>query len=99
MQAGRLIFRMWVYLNQQGYGFQPINLAAISSFLDQQRLLPPDWLPSLKVLYPQIVQIFQRDAVLPQEFIPVWGFRTGRVKKGFPESATTYRLPVEQVRR
>ncbi len=78
ISAGRSFFRMWVYLNSQGYGFQPIALATLPTHQFYFQTLPDDWSSKLKNLYPEVASIIKKDFKLNSEFVPIIGFRTGQ---------------------
>ena len=78
--AGRLIFRIWVYLNAHGYGFQPLTLATLIPFANKFELLSKDFPELIQRLSPAMQTAIRKDSSFIENHLPIWGFRTGPVK-------------------
>lgn len=94
VKAGELSMRAWLHLNEEGFGFHPLSLAAL--FAHYSRLGVAD-----KVL-PGLAEMGARgEAALRGCFgyavdeIPLWVFRAGRMAS-IPERRTL-RLPTEEL--
>ena len=96
VNAGRCAFRMWLYLNGRGYAFQPLTICTLPIYQNHFDLLPADWSPRLKRLYPEILEAMRETRVLPEGHFPVWGFRTGRAAP-LPDAARCLRKNLEQL--
>lgn len=96
IDSGRTFFRMWVYLNSQGYGFQPIALATLPTHQFHFQKLPDNWSTKLKKMYPKVAALIQKDFHIPPEFIPIIGFRTGQTTP-LQQEAYCLRKPLHEV--
>ncbi|MEZ0390767.1 MAG: hypothetical protein ACAH59_01030 [Pseudobdellovibrionaceae bacterium] len=97
VDAGRTFFRMWLYLNHRGYSFQPLTMLSLLPFQSQLNLLPEDWSPQLMALYPKILEQIQKEAMIEPQFLPLWGFRAGRVEKPLTSEKRTFRKNIEEL--
>lgn len=93
--AGRTYFRMWLFLNSRGYGFQPMSMGPLNSFAYHFQSLPDDWQKKLIPLYVAYIKCQQKEVAWAEEWIPLWGFRTGKVDT---LTARSLRKPLEAVR-
>lgn len=96
LEAGRIVMRMWLYLNKQGYGFQPMTLGVLPAFESHFEKLPKDWAPQLKSMYNELLDVIQKDSMMKREFIPLWGFRTGLIAP-LPVKARTLRQSIHDL--
>ncbi|RYZ75195.1 MAG: hypothetical protein EOP06_32755 [Proteobacteria bacterium] len=95
-EAGRTMFRMWLYLTARGYAYQPMNLATLPSFDFHFDKLPTDWPQNLKKLYPVAIDLIQRDSMMGNHCFPMWGFRTGKAA-ALPAQARTLRKSMDEI--
>lgn len=78
VSVGRTYFRMWLFLTGRGYAFQPLSLATFPAYAHAFGALPEDWPAALHPRYQNIVHLIQRDMKVSANWIPIWGFRTGK---------------------
>lgn len=96
VEAGRTIFRLWLYLTDQGYSYQPMTLAVLPAFSHNFKKLPNNWPPKLLALYTKAIELFRRDTNMDSRFTPIWGFRTGKAV-ALPENARSLRKYLDSV--
>lgn len=91
--AGQLAMRVWLSLNQAGYGVHPYTLGSLSQFdlAAGSASGMPDFWPKL---FSDGRNLFRESFALGNEEIPVWLFRTGRSPQ-LPPEGRTLRLPAE----
>jgi hypothetical protein len=87
--SGRLSLRIWLLLNLNGYGFQPLtNLPALIYPLHLGNLDIPNHLTALvENGYETLQQIFG----FPEPELPIFCFRTGLAMGEYPVNARTLR--------
>jgi hypothetical protein len=96
VSAGRTYFRMWLYLNNRGYGFQPLTLATLPSFHSHFFPMPTDWPKKLLNIYPKTLRTLQRDSQFNATWVPLIGFRTG-LSSPLPAQARSPRKDLDSV--
>jgi nitroreductase len=96
VEAGRLGFRAWLRLNQNGYGVQPMTIASCSVYNSVTGALPPDALPEFVKLFRNGLSVLRRAFGFDEPDIPVWMFRTG-LSPVLPQAARTRRLDLAQI--
>ncbi|MBF0280710.1 MAG: hypothetical protein HQM13_23150 [SAR324 cluster bacterium] len=87
--SGRLTLRIWLLLNMNGYGFQPLsNLSSTIYPLQTGRLNLPKHLAHL---VENGYEILQRVFGFSKQETPIFCFRTGVAKGEYPENARSLR--------
>lgn len=91
VNAGRLALRVWLTLNQRGYGFQPLTNLTCAVY--PQRLgtwyLPQEYRNRMKSAY----DVLQKTFGFAGSETPIFCFRTGLPIAPFPAKARTLRRP------
>ncbi len=96
VSAGRTYFRLWLYLAARGYAFQPMSLATFPAFEAHFHGLPQDWPKILHDYYPRLRELIRRDSNMEAQWVPIWGFRTGRATP-LPREARCLRKSFQEV--
>ena len=96
IDAGRMILRVWVRLNQNGFGVQPLSASSLLVYNaasgDLNRIFPTPWVEHFK----RGTQ-FLRDAFeLADSEMPIWTIRYG-LASPIPDGMRTRRRPVDEV--
>jgi len=87
--SGRVIMKIWLALNKNGYGFQPMtNLPSITY---PRQLGAFDLPPSIRHLVTDDYAILQRTYGFANGELPVFCFRTGLAASEYPTNARTLR--------
>ena len=94
VQAGRLMMRIWLSLNEQGYGVQPLTISSTTAYCVRSRIfeLPQKWID----FFQDGKQILQKEFSIPEGQEPIWLIRTG-LSIPLSEKSRTLRLPIEKL--
>lgn len=95
IDAGRLLLRTWCYLNQHGYGVQPMMASSLNIFDLETGTLPAerqDW----KQFFTSGGEIVRRHFGIPSGEIPLIIYRTGRTSP-LPEAMRCRRQGVSEL--
>ncbi len=92
--SGRLMYRLWLALTNQGFGVQPLTIASSLTYCAQHGLLerrfPQKWIEFFKTGSTTLRKSFE----IPETHEPIWMIRTGR-STPLPQTMRTLRRPLE----
>jgi hypothetical protein len=96
LSVGRLAMRLWLRLNQAGYGVQPLTISSLLMYNAKRGMLDPETQRLFGARYPAGEVLLKRDCAIPQGAEPVWLWRTG-ISDPLPVSWMTPRRDVESI--
>lgn len=96
VHAGRLMMMVWLSLNQQGYGVQPLTICSMISLCARYGLieLPRKWIDFFR----EGENILRQEFSIPLGLEPIWMIRTGQATP-LPDKSRTFRRPLEEILR
>src|SRR5690606_15405984 len=78
VDTGSLSERLWIRLNQEGYGVHPLTIPSLLSYDLQMGLLPSNFPVKYRVLLEEGKDILTQQFEAPSHLSPVWMFRVGK---------------------
>lgn len=95
VDVGRATLRLWLVLDLEGYGFQPVTTASLSVYDAVVGVLPASMSDADRHLLVDGRRTLKEEFRLAPTDVPAWMFRTGRARLPRPEP--TYRLRREHI--
>ncbi|MBX7232242.1 MAG: hypothetical protein K1X29_09175 [Bdellovibrionales bacterium] len=92
---GRSNLRVWTWLNAHGFGYQPMTLGVLPSYILGQGYILESWPSPLVTLLKETKKLLGRWIENPQQVI--WSFRTGGIDHPLPQNQRTLRLFEDEV--
>ena len=96
VDAGRLGFRVWLWLNRSGYGFHPMTIGSLSIYNYRAGTLQMGASNEFVRLFASGLAVLRRAFGFSSSEVPVWMFRTG-LSPALPEAARTPRRRLEEI--
>ncbi len=91
VDAGRLMLRTWLKVNQSGFGVQPLSLSTLP-LIYRVTGNADDFFKQQSDLLVQGEDILRREFSISRDRLPVWMMRTG-LSSPLPEKMRTFRKP------
>lgn len=96
VEAGRLGFRVWLWLNRSGYGFHPMTIASLSIYNYRAGTLQEGASNEFVRLFASGHGVLRRAFGFSSTEVPVWMFRTG-LSPAVPDAARTPRRRLDEI--
>jgi molybdopterin/thiamine biosynthesis adenylyltransferase/nitroreductase len=96
VEAGRLGFRVWLWLNRSGYGFHPMTIGSLSIYNYRAGTLQAGASNEFVQLFASGYAVLRRAFGFSSAETPVWMFRTG-LSPALPDAARTPRRRLDEI--
>lgn len=97
IETGRLAYRLWLLLSQEGYSVQPMSIPSLTGFDVHWGKPPPKTKEAALKKFRNGYQTLQNFFGFAEDRHPVWMFRAGRLKgHQIPSENPTPRLPIHE---